>query len=369
MQKEFPVECEKLSNLLDDSVSYNVLSGFDGFTDEVIHVVDVRQSASEYTRIETIAEYAARIAKASGVSANIEYVPIRIKSGGNGVIYANALAQTKNSVLYIGALGEPLEQVFLPLKEACRETISIAPSAHTDAVEFLDGKLIISKLQSLSEVTYDRVIECVGREKMIDETSAADILAFANWTMIPAMSDIWKRFIEEILPAAKRGGYAFFDLADPRKRRSEHVLEALHLIRRFQDFRRVVLGLNLAEARQVATLLELKGTEPMHLAGDICAALGIHGVVVHSAKESYAILNGLFAKVEAPYCSNPVLTTGAGDNFNAGFSNGLMRGLPAAECLMLGTATAGHYIRTGQSPTCNELQRFLCDWGRESLRG
>ncbi len=369
MQNNLPGECEKLADLLKEPVSYGVFSGFDGFIDEVIHVVDQRRSVSEYTRIETIAEYAARIAGAAGFSTNIEYVPIRVKSGGNGVIYANALAQTGNSVFYAGALGEPIETVFLPLREVCREVVSIAPSAHTDAVEFQDGKLIISKLQPLNEVTYERLTERIGREKLIDETGAAEMLAFANWTMIPAMSDIWKRFIEEILPFAKRGGYAFFDLADPKKRRPEHVLEALRLIMRFQDFRRVVLGLNLAEARQVAALLELEETEPERLTRDIREALGLHGVVVHSVKESCAFLGETFAKIKAPYCTNPVLTTGAGDNFNAGFSNGLMRGLPAAECLMLGTATAGYYVRTGQSPGCNELRRFLCDWGSGSLRG
>ncbi len=183
--KQSAGECEKLADLLKEPVSYGVFSGFDGFIDEVIHVVDQRRSVSEYTRIETIAEYAARIAGAAGFSTNIEYVPIRVKSGGNGVIYANALAQTGNSVFYAGALGEPIETVFLRCG-GLQGRVSIAPSAHTDAVEFQDGKLIISKLQPLNEVTYERLTERIGREKLIDENGAAEMLAFANWTMIPA---------------------------------------------------------------------------------------------------------------------------------------------------------------------------------------
>lgn len=369
MKKNLSEACGTLANLLEPSASYGVFSGLDGFIDEVVHVVDQRKSATEYTRIETIAGYAARIAGAAGLSTNIEYVPVRVKLGGNGIIYANALALTGNSVFYVGAMGEPVESIFAPLCEICREVVSIAPSAHTDAVEFRDGKLIISKLQALNEVTFERIVGRVGREKLIAETNAADMLTLANWTMIPAMSDIWKRFAEEILPFTKRGGYAFFDLADPKKRCPEHVLEALRLIMRFQNFRRVMLGLNLAEARQVADLLEMEETEPERLARGICEALGLHGVVVHSAKRACCVLDGTFASVEGPYCANPVLTTGAGDNFNAGFCNGLLRGLTAEECLLLGAATSGYYVRQGRSPDLNDLRRFLYEWGSGSLHG
>jgi sugar/nucleoside kinase (ribokinase family) len=109
----------------------------------------------------------------------------------------------------------------------------------------------------------------------------------------------------------------------------------------------VVLALNLAEARQVAALLELEETEPERLTRDIREALGLHGVVVHSVKESCAVLGETFAKIKR-VLYQPCADHRAGDNFNAGFSNGLMRGLPAAECLMLGTATAGYYVRTAK---------------------
>ena len=49
--------------------------GFDGFVDTIIEVVDKRHSFADYTRIQTIAEFGARISRAAGLSTNIEFVP------------------------------------------------------------------------------------------------------------------------------------------------------------------------------------------------------------------------------------------------------------------------------------------------------
>jgi len=362
MSSNKPDQYRALGDLLDQPSVSRVFAGFDGFVDEVIHVVDQRQSANDYTRIKTIPEYAERIAAAAGVSTNIELVPVQTKLGGNGPIYANALAQTGNDVCYVGALGEPIESVFAPLCEACREVISVANSAHTDAVEFYDGKLIVSKLASFNEVTYERLVERVGKEKLIREIAAADMLSFMNWTMIPHMSDIWRRFLEEILPEAGQGGYAFFDLADPKKRCAEHILEALELLKQMQSFRRVVLGLNLMEAKQIGGLFGVETGNLETLARGISQKTGLYGVVIHPVKEACCVIGGEYAHVDGPYCAKPVLTTGAGDNFNAGFCGGLLRGLAPEQCLMLGTATSGYYVRQAHSPNRVELQQFLYDW-------
>ena len=63
-----------------------LLLGFDGFIDEIIHVVDKRIDSENFKRIETIEDLAKRIQKASGLSTNIELVPVAKKIGGNGPI-------------------------------------------------------------------------------------------------------------------------------------------------------------------------------------------------------------------------------------------------------------------------------------------
>ena len=77
-----------------DPKKLNLLVGFDGFIDEIVHVVDKRLDSKNYTRIETISALAKRIERASGLSTNIELVPVTKKIGGNGPIMANALPST-----------------------------------------------------------------------------------------------------------------------------------------------------------------------------------------------------------------------------------------------------------------------------------
>ena len=68
------------------------------------------------------------------------------------------------------------------------------------------------------------------------------------------------------------------------------------------------------------------------------------------------------AWIPGPYTSKPKITTGAGDHFNAGFSLGQVLGLSPEACLTTGVCTSGHYVRTGESPSFDDLQTFLANW-------
>ena len=63
-----------------------------------------------------------------------------------------------------------------------------------------------------------------------------------------------------------------------------------------------------------------------------------------------------------PYTERPLITTGAGDHFNAGFMQGQLLGLDPEACLTLGVCTSGHYVRTGTSPDLASLETFLANW-------
>lgn len=63
-----------------------------------------------------------------------------------------------------------------------------------------------------------------------------------------------------------------------------------------------------------------------------------------------------------PIDRNARLTTGAGDNFNAGFCLGLMLQLGLVESLILGKAVSGFYVRNAHSPAWEELVGFVAFW-------
>src|SRR5579871_3992692 len=72
--------------------AHHITIGLDGFVDEIISVVDKRESAEKFTRLPTMAAFGGRVSAAAGQSTNVELVVDRVKLGGNGPIMANAMA-------------------------------------------------------------------------------------------------------------------------------------------------------------------------------------------------------------------------------------------------------------------------------------
>jgi sugar/nucleoside kinase (ribokinase family) len=343
--------------------------GLDGFVDTIVTPVALRTAQGEaFTPITTITEFGQRILGAAGKSTNIEFYPRMDKLGGNGPIMANALLSAGGRLKYIGALGRAaIHPVFQEFASRA-DVVSLADPAATTAVEFTDGKLMLGQMRSLDEVTFERIVETIGREGVNQLFSAADLVALVNWTMIPNMTAIFRAIVETVLPALPpRERLFFFDLADPEKRSRADLLEALDVIGSFEKFGRVTLGLNLKEAQQVWAALDyavIKEDEAglRKMSADIRARLGVSVVVVHP-KESAACATATgTAWVPGPYTSKPLITTGAGDHFNGGFSNGQLLGLSPEQCLTVGVCTSGHYVRTGKSPTLTDLITFLQTW-------
>src|SRR5580765_6490176 len=226
--------------------------GLDGFVDEILHVVDKRESAENYTRLPTIAQLAERLAAAAGRSTNVELVSQLTKLGGNGPIMANALASFGLKVTYLGILGYPnLHPVFADFAQRA-EVHSIAEPGYTDALEFEDGKIMLGKHQSLKQMNWENIKNRFGKDKFESKFGSADLAGFVNWTMLTHMSDIWSAVLKEICPEIKRPRRKLFiDLADPEKRTSEDILRALELISAFQKHFDVILGLNEKESHEI----------------------------------------------------------------------------------------------------------------------
>lgn len=342
--------------------------GLDGFVDEIIHAVDTRQNAEQYTRLEMISDFGDRIKEAAGKSTNIEMVNQKTKLGGNGPIMANALATLGLKVTYVGALGYPnLHPVFKPFAERA-EVHSIADSGRTDAVEFLDGKVMLVKSYSLKDITWANIQERFGRDRFEAAFKQSSLIGFVNWTMIPYMSDIWESLLSEFCP--RLGGTRrriFFDLADPQKRCAEDIQRALKLITQFQEHFDVTLGLNEKESVEIAEVLQIPHGDhsPAGLAKmgrEIYCRLNIDTLVVHPVTYAFAIRENNVATISGPRVTKPLITTGAGDHFNSGFCVGQLLGLDTAACVLLGVSTSGYYVRTAQTPTLSDLAGLLRNW-------
>jgi len=355
----------KLENLT--GCGLNMIVGLDGFVDEIIHVVDKRQNFNDYSRINLIKDFGNRIVNAAGLSTNIEYVVQQTKLGGNGTIFANALLEYEANLTYIGALGLPeIHPVFKSLADKAVALYSLCNPGHTDAVEFKDGKLLMGKHSSLSLITWERFKEVVGGVgKIADLVKSCHLFGMENWTMIPRMSEIWEGLIEEVLPLLPDKDIkpiAFFDLADPEKRTNIDILNAMKLISRFETKFRATLGLNEKELYEIAKVFNIREDSFKSTAKAVYDRMGIYCLVVHPVKEAACVINGEYYRVEGPYCAAPKLTTGAGDNFNAGFCYAQCLGLDPQSSLLLGVGTSGFYVRNAASPCLNGIRVFLQSW-------
>ncbi len=161
----------------------------------------------------------------------------------------------------------------------------------------------------------------------------------------------------------------FFDLADPAKRSREDLLGALRAFSRYQAHAEVTLGLNFNEALQVTEVLGLEQREEdetglRKMAAEIRNELELACVVVHPVTSAACATKDGDWWALGPYVSQPKITTGAGDHFNAGFCAARLCGFSPRSCLTLATCTSGYYVRTAQSPSPSQVVGLLREVSR-----
>lgn len=369
---------EALQSALPALRARSAFVGFDGFVDVIMRVVDRRRTMvyEDYEPIRTIAAYSSRVAAAAGRSANLELVTIERRFGGNGPLLAGALGRLGMVVDYVGAVGctdEPtrLDPLFEPFAQRCRSVSPVAPPCVTEACEFDDGKLMFGHTANASAVTWGRVLEIVGLERMRTMLDGTSLVGMVNWTMFGGLESIWKGLSTDIFPyLSPRERRIFIDLSDPAKRTDADLGHGLGMISELDTSIPVTLGLNLAESQRIARVLgveppqsgELHGTggEVAVAASSIRASLGIDRVVIHRRDGAAAAQRDSSAEwFDGPFTQNPLLSTGAGDHFNAGFAAAEQIGMPIDQCLATACATSGLYVREGQSPTGARVASFL----------
>jgi len=358
---------EELQTHRSSITAKDAVLGFDGFVDKIVHVVARRSGpGDQFDRMPTTEDFGNRIVAAAGKSTNIELYPILEKLGGNGPIMANALLAAGVNTRYIGALGTPVAHpVFADFAEKT-DAITICEPGMTNAVEFEDGKIMLNTTVSLDGISMEAIIAAMGEGAFLDLLSRADLISLVNWTMTPHMTEIFSGLLDRVLPILppRDQRIFFFDLADPEKRSIGDLQAALKTISRFHPHGSVTLGLNLKEAIHIAHALDLpepkKDPEGLKaLATRIRQALEIGTVVVHPTKSAACATREDAWWVPGPFTTNPKITTGAGDHFNAGFVIGQLLNLSPEACLTLGVHFSGFYVFNGKSPGLNDVDGFI----------
>jgi len=362
--KPFDISTQKHQAVFDHLSSKKVTLGFDGFIDSIVRIVrETHEDGDRY--FETSNEFANYILDKQSKSFSFELREFTRKLGGNMPIMSNALARLGPKLDCIGAFGLPrIHEVFLRMPGNCT-LYSFAEPGYSSAMEFRDSKMMMAEMKGINEVTWEKLTQIIGLQKITELFSNRDLICVLNWSEIENSSDIWKGLLRDVLPAVDQSSnakpIAIFDFSDCSKKPREKIVEALDLIKQFAVYWDVIVSLNLNEA--TLTYKALMNTDhqatPDEMGESLYQNLGIYKLIVHCSTEALCWDEHGAHQEPTTFVKEPKLLTGAGDNFNAGFCAALLLNQPTSQALKMGHAVSGYYLRKGESPSLEQVIRYM----------
>ncbi|MFT7420332.1 MAG: hypothetical protein ACI9QN_001257 [Arcticibacterium sp.] len=143
---------QTISSLNEYDGRHKVLVRIDGFIYKIQRPVK-SNIAGKNIFYPTIKIFGERINYAAGKNAQIELFYELIKLGGNAPILANSLANLGIKNTCLGMFGLPkIRAVFNNMHKDC-QLVSLGDPTETTALEFDDGKLILSELSTFKDLT------------------------------------------------------------------------------------------------------------------------------------------------------------------------------------------------------------------------
>nr|MDO8086373.1 carbohydrate kinase family protein [Candidatus Sigynarchaeum springense] len=341
--------------------------GVDGYVDSLYSLVSKRENVERFTVMASMSEFGKKVSDTAGSSCNIERVLKKHIGGGFGPNIARALGSLGAKVDLIGCIGRP-DEIFTSSLPESVSFHSLSEPGATCALEFNDGKVMITDFAPVNNVTWDLIKRKIGKEKLLDIFDKADAIGQGHWALVPHLNEIWAAWINEVFPSlAPKERYFFVDPADMSKRPPQQLAEMMAQLEAINKVSgmKVVLSLNDKEAIQVANAFpgtcEIGKFEDYYRAGEkMMARFDIHALVIHHPHFATISTKRDTWHVKEGFTSRPRFTTAAGDHFNAGGLIALASGLfTPDEALILANACTAYFVRTGISPDMESLCAFI----------
>ena len=349
------VDAQKIKNCLEKMNGKVTMIG-DGFVDEVWEIVDTRAGAEDYTIYEQMSRFGQRIVDTGSGGIGLELVKKRPNTfGGLTGNIGYSVARLGADTTLVGVFGDNgLDPSFEVVAQLC-EVISVDAPSVTHVFEFNNGKLLMSHMESVLNINWDKIVQVVGLEKMQSLIQRSDIIAVGYWSVLPHFDDILENICKHLPEDGKERRF-FFDLADLKKKELDSLKFTLNLLKKLSEKAPMTLSLNEHEAAVIFGLydetLDDLGRPLQVKLDDVRKKLGLDELVVHDPHfGAAACADEEPAFVKARFCTNVVRSAGAGDNFNGGYVAARLAGLNITERLHVANATVGHFIRTGEYPT------------------
>lgn len=332
-----------------------VTVGFDGYVDRITRVM-----RSQNEQFATLSEFGQYIQSRANRSGSLEVRTVTEKAGGNMPVFSQALSELGVSLHCIGAMGYPeVLPVFQPLSKKCTLE-SVSAPGYCQALEFDDGKLMLADNEGIEKLDYKRLLDRLGEEHLMQLLQDSDMIVLLNWSEMKESLSIWhglaENFLSRLPPCEKS---LFVDLSDCTGRPSADILAIVRLISSLSQRFDVSISFNRNEAERVAQVSNLSWNSTDVLVSELRRALGCRRLILHLVDGCYcAGEDGLHIQPNR-YIEHPVLSTGGGDNFNAGFVYGLLCGMDCINCIRIANSVASFYVAHGYSPDPDALIRWM----------
>jgi fructose-1-phosphate kinase PfkB-like protein len=356
-----------------ENVEGNVVLGIDGFIDQVWQVIETRTGKNEYKLMENMKKFGESIVnRGEGGMAN-ELIKKRRSYGGFTANTGRTLGKLNLSTVMLGMYGKAtIDPIFEEFKEACT-LISVGDPVVSNILEFSDGKIMMPYLKELLDFNWSSLVDALGHEKLKSIFTSADIVSLGYWSNMPEfdqmITNIYSNYLSEN-SASENGTLErgpkrmFFDFANIKKRSEEALKETLNVLGALNHKLPMTLSLNEHEASLLFSYYGEKLTSDIVQVGRTAAAIRdrikLEEIIIHTPH--YAVAASAsegIGSVLQEYCDKPVITTGAGDTFNAGYIASCLGKLGIKERLAIANATASYYLKNGFAPDKEKLVEEL----------
>lgn len=329
--------------------------GIDGFVDEVWQVLANRFSRTDYLLFDKMRDFAKSVYDCGEGGYANEIIRKRRSYGGFVANTGKTAGRLGADVSMLGMFGaDSIDPVFKGFVDEFK-VISVADPAVCQIFEFTDGKLMLPFIEGAMDYSWEKLRRVPGLEEAMD----ADIVAIGYWSQLHEFDDIVTKLCENFLIKG-RCQRMFFDFADIRKRDQGSLERTLQVLAGLDM--PMTLSLNEHEGGLLFSYLGRNfDWEDSSKAEDhieyVRKETGLDELIIHTPYFAVAATarEGV-ATVMQEYCKNPVITTGAGDNFNGGYLAACLDKRGLTERLAVGNAVTGFYVRNGYSPSQDDLR-------------
>ena len=146
----------------------------------------------------------------------------------------------------------------------------------------------------------------------------------------------------------------FFDLCDIARKTDDEIRGVLELIARFSTKRTTILSANENEILLLGRAVTLKTKSLEEIGRELCKQYKMDEILIHTRMESLLITNQGVCRKSSIFVEHPVISTGAGDHFNAASCLAAVMRLDEEQRLEFANQVTSLYIRTGKTPSLEQ---------------